>query len=163
MPVTIRPADLGDVNNINELANWYIENTAANFDTRPWDYARRREWLDGFQTPYHCLVADVDGCFAGFACNTRFRPKAAYDSSTETTVYVKSDFQGIGVGGSLYSDLLNRVSGENFHRAYAVITLPNPTSLKLHQSLGYRAVGTFDEIGLKFNRYHSVTMLEKKL
>ena len=78
-------------------------------------------------------------------------------------MYVSRGLQGQGIGRALYTALLQKVGGEDFHRAYAVITLPNPGSLKMHHDLGFRLVGTFDEIGRKFGEYHSVAMLEKKL
>ncbi len=163
MALAVRNAIREDAAEINALTNWYINHTAVNFDTQPWDLDKRQAWLAEFAAPYHCLVGTWDGDFAGYACNARFRPKAAYTSSTETTVYVSRDFQGHGIGRELYAALLQKVSRENFHRAYAVITLPNPGSLKMHQDLGFSLVGTFDEIGRKFGEYHSVAMLEKKL
>ena len=163
MALAIRRATRKDAGDINALTNWYIAHTAVNFDTEPWGLEKRQTWLEEFVAPYHCLVATRDGRFAGYACNTRFRPKAAYSTSTETTVYVSRDVQGHGIGPKLYDALLQRVGQEDFHRAYAVITLPNPGSLKMHQDLGFSLVGTFDEIGRKFGEYYSVAMLEKRL
>ena len=123
MPLAIRSATREDAGDINALTNWYINHTAVNFDTRPWDLEERRAWLDGFAAPYHCLVGTWEGVFAGYACNTRFRPKAAYSSSTETTVYVSRKFQGQGMGRKMYDALLQQIGQEDFHRVYAVITL----------------------------------------
>jgi len=161
--LVVRNATREDAGDINALTNWYINHSAVNFDTQPWDLEKRKAWLNDFVTPYHCLVGTLDGVFAGYACNSRFRPKAAYSSSTETTVYVSRELQGQGIGRELYAALLHKVGGEDFHRTYAVITLPNPESMKMHNDLGFNLVGTFDEIGRKFGEYHSVAMLEKKL
>ena len=163
MALVVHNATREDAGDINALTNWYINHSAVNFDTQPWDLEKRQAWLNDFVTPYHCLVGILDGVFAGYACNSRFRPKAAYASSTETTVYVSRELQGQGLGRELYAALLHKVGGEDFHRTYAVITLPNPESMKMHNDLGFNLVGTFDEIGRKFGEYHSVAMLEKKL
>lgn len=163
MDLTIRPATADDAKPINDLANWYISNTPVNFDTEPWTLTKRRDWLLTFQSPYYCLVAELDRQFVGFANNSRFRPKAAYDSSTETTLYIDSGSHSRGIGKALYQALLSKVSEEEFHRAYAVITLPNAASIRLHEGFDFKPVGTFDEIGKKFGEFHSVIMLEKRL
>ena len=162
----IRPANSEDATAVNDIANWYIEHTATNFDTEPWSIEKRRQWIDDFnhaKTPYHLLVGESDGVVIGFACNTPFRPKAAYNSSTETTVYIAHGIKSLGRGRMLYQRLLDLVVNEKFHRAYAVITLPNSASISLHQYFGYTLVGTFDQIGKKFGRYHSVAMYQKEI
>ena len=44
----IREARNDDAPRINEIANWYIENTAVNFDTEAWSIPARVEWLKSF-------------------------------------------------------------------------------------------------------------------
>ena len=167
MDFVIRPATVEDTGAINDIANWYIENTAVNFDKEPWSFRKREEWIDGFnhpQCPYKMLVGITDGDIIGFACNTQFKPKAAYISSTETTVYIAHDTKSQGRGYKLYSALLDLICQENsLHRAYAFIALPNAASITLHKKLGYELVGTFDEVGTKFGKYYDCAMYQKQL
>lgn len=166
MMEVIREAESRDADSINQIANWYIENTAVNFDTAAWNLEKRTEWLETFNlpgSPYKLLVYESGSEVIGFACNTRFRPKAAYDSTTETTVYFAHNIKSKGRGGKLYEALLDQVQLLGFHRACAVITLPNPGSVVLHQRLGFDLVGTFDEVGRKFDQYHSVSMYQKQI
>ena len=166
MEYIIREALESDARRINDIANWYIENTAVNFDTETWPLEMRLEWLKTFNhstSPYKLLVFESDGLVIGFACNTRFRPKVAYTSSTETTVYIANDVTSNGRGGKLYQALFDAISTSPFHRAIAVITLPNPASIALHERMGFSLVGTFDEVGRKFTKYHSVAMYQKNL
>ncbi len=166
MTFLIRNVTAEDSDAVNGIANWYIENTAFNFDQTPWSPEKRRAWIEDFirpDTPYHLLVGLADDTIAGFACNTRFRPKASYDCSTETTVYIDHRHHSMGYGYRLYESLLNQVDDEQFHRAYAVITLPNPESVKLHERLGFVCAGVFNEMGRKFDRYHNVAFYEKRL
>lgn len=166
MQTVIRPAGTRDAAAINEIANRYIEHTTVNFDTQPWSLEKRRAWIESFnsaQAPYHLLVADSDGQIAGFCCNTRFRPKAAYDRSTETTVYVDPAMTSRGCGENLYRGLLERIAETDLHRAFAIITLPNAVSLRLHEKLGFTECGMLDEAGWKFNGYHSISIYALKL
>ena len=166
MECIVREALESDALRINAIANWYIENTAVNFDTETWSLKRRLEWLKTFNQPdssYKLLVCESEGQVIGFTCNTRFRPKSAYASSTETTVYIANEVLSEGRGGVLYRALFNLISTLQFHRAIAVITLPNPASIALHERMGFSLAATFDEIGRKFGKYHSVAMYQKNL
>jgi phosphinothricin acetyltransferase len=51
----------------------------------------------------------------------------------------------------------------DLHGAYAGITLPNDASVKLHQKLGFRQIGVFEEVGRKFDKYWSVAWFEKRI
>ncbi len=58
---------------------------------------------------------------------------------------------------------LEALRREKLHRAYAGITLPNPASIALHEGLGFRSIGVYDEVGRKFDRWWSVQWFEKAL
>ena len=109
------------------------------------------------------LVGESDGEITGFANNTKFRSRSAYNSSTETTVYTAHHITSRGCGGKLYEALLDLVIQEKFHRAYAVITLPNPASIDLHERLGFKLVGVMNEVGRKFGKFHNTAIYQKDL
>lgn len=90
-------------------------------------------------------------------------PKQAYDSSVETSVYCAPGATGRGIGRGLYSALFGALSGEDVHRAYAGIALPNPASIALHERFGFVQVAYFSEQGRKLGRYWDVAWFEKAL
>ena len=65
--------------------------------------------------------------------------------------------------GALYESLLKSLEGEDVHRAYAGIALPNPASIALHEKFGFKRVAHFTEQGRKFGRYWDVAWFEKPL
>jgi phosphinothricin acetyltransferase len=97
------------------------------------------------------------------AYSSRYREKAAYRSSVETTVVVDPGYVAGGIGRQLLMTVLDAARAEGIHRAYAIITVPNEASIGLHKALGYRLVGTLDEVGFKLGRYWSTAILEKRL
>ena len=161
--IAIRPAVAADLPGIVAILNHYVLQSHVTFDTRPFAVAERQPWFDGFGVTgrYRLLVADDGGRVIGYASSTPIRPKPAYDPSVETTIYLEPAATGRGRGRRLYAELLELLSGEDVHRAYAGIALPNPGSIALHESLGFRHVGTFDEAGRKFGRYWSIGWWER--
>ena len=165
MSVLIRPARASDLVRIIEFYNVYIVDSAFSVDLVPWDLEQRVAWWDHYSDtgPYRVFVADVDGRVVGAAYSTRYREKAAYQSSVETTVVVDPDCVAAGIGRRLLTTVLDVVRNEGIHRAYAIITVPNEASIGLHEALGYRHVGTLDEVGFKLGRYWPTAILEKRL
>lgn len=147
-----------------EIYNHYIKNTPATFDTAPYTLAGRMPWYEQFDGErWHCIVGTLDGRVAGYACSARFRPKAAYLPSVETSVYLHPQLTGRGYGAALYGRLFESLAGADVHRAYACITLPNDASLALHRRFGFEQVARLDEVGRKFGRYWDVAYLEKRI
>ena len=61
-----------------------------------------------------------------------------------------------GVGRALYAALLERLRALGYHAAIAGIALPNEGSVRLHEAVGFEYVGTFREVGRKFEAWHDV-------
>ena len=165
MDVVIRPARESDLARINEIYNVYIVDSPISFDLEPWDLEQRAAWWDHYADtgPYRVFVAEVDGDVVGTAYSTRYREKAAYRSSVETTVVLDPGYVAIGIGRQLVTTVLETLQSEGIHRAYAIITIPNEASVRLHEALGYRLVGMLDDVGFKLGRYWPTAILEKRL
>ena len=163
--VDIRSGQVADLSALTSIYNHYVEHTHVTFDTRPFTLEQRQQWLSHYATtgPHRLLVAVIDDEVAGYATSSRFRDKAAYDTSVETTVYVRHGEARRGVGRALYGALFEALRGEDVHRAYAGIALPNDASIALHETFGFTEVGTYREVGRKFGRYWDVTWWERPL
>jgi len=164
--VRVRAGAEGDLDALVRIYNHYVVESHVTFDTEPVAPVERRTWLAGFaaEGPYRLLVGEESGAVVGYACSSRFRPRPAYASSVETAVYLDPTRRGQGAGRELYAALLALLSAEPaLHRAYAQIALPNPASVGLHEALGFRRVGTYREVGFKFDRFWDVASYEKAL
>ncbi len=51
----------------------------------------------------------------------------------------------------------------NFVNVYGCVTVPNPVSEHLHQSMGYKEIGVFHHCGYKLGQWHDVVWFEKQL
>ncbi|MFE2427509.1 GNAT family N-acetyltransferase [Streptomyces sp. NPDC059373] len=171
MDVQVRPGREEDLEALTELYNHYVRETPITFDLEPLTPEQRRPWLvshpeDG---PYRLLVAceavrgPNPGRILGYATSSPFRPKAAYATSVEVTVYLAPDVGGRGIGTLLYEALFEALATEDLHRAYAGVAQPNEASERLHARFGFRPVGVYREVGRKFGRYWDVAWYEKEL
>ena len=162
----IRPATDGDLEAINDLYNHYVQETHVTFDEEPVTMEARREWFShyGASGRHRLFVATrEEGHVIGYASSSRFRPKPGYATSVETSIYVAPEATGKGFGLKLYTALFQALEGQDLHRAYAGIALPNPASIALHERFGFKRVAHFSEQGRKFGRYWDVDWFEKPL
>ena len=162
----VRDATAADLPAVAAIYTHYVLRTTTTFNT---EVRTPREWTERFTTsvehgPYHLLVAETAGRVSGYVETQRFRDKSAYDRSLELSVYVAPDVTGAGVGRALYHELLARLEpDERFHRAYAIVALPNEASVAFHERCGFVHRGTLSEAGHKFGRYLDVAYYERAL
>ena len=163
--VKIRTGREADVPALNGIYNHYVRETAITFDIEPATLEQRLEWFRKFEDRgrLQIVVAERAGEVIGYAATLPFRPKAAYETSVELTIYLKHDAESRGTGSLLYQELFARLEGEDLNRLLAGMTLPNPASAALHHKFGFRSIGVFHEVGRKFGRYWDVEWFEKGL
>lgn len=169
----IRPAIPADLPGVLAILNHYIEHSTANFKTVPLTEEEATAWFAGFgpRGRHRLLVAErtptkpgaPDGSTLGFACTQRFLPRAAYDTTVMSTVYLDPSATGKGLGSALYTALFDSIAVEDIHRVIAGITLPNPGSVALHRRFGFRDVGILNEAGRKFDRFWDVAWMQRPL
>ena len=167
--IHLRAAEPGDLEALARIYDYYIVHTAITFDLEPFGTEGRRPWFEQFApTGRHQLrvadASDGDGSRpVGYASSHTFRPKGAYATSVETSIYIDPACTGRGIGTRLYTDLFSALESEDVHRAYAGITLPNDASAAIHERIGFERVGLFQEVGQKQNRFWDVAWYEKRL
>jgi phosphinothricin acetyltransferase len=155
---TIRRAEPRDLPALLDIYNHYVIHTPVNFDIEPRTLAQREAWFSEFSDSgkYQCFVAEESGKPIGYACSTRFKEKAAYGTTIETSIYCAPDCAGRGLGRLLYTTLFEALKGEDIHRAFGGITLPNAASVGLHEAMGFRHIGTYGQVGRKFGQFWDV-------
>lgn len=112
---------------------------------------------------YPFLVLEEQQKVIGFAYATAFKDKTAYRYTVESTIYLHPNAIGGGYGKILYQELLSNLQHQGIQKVIACITLPNPSSVALHQQLGFTAVGKFPEIGFKNNQWLDIGYWLKNL
>ncbi len=162
--IVIRQASDTDLPQLTSIYNHYIQHSVATFDIVPFTVEKRRdEWFSHYaQTgPYRVFVAEHRGSILGITYSSQFRPKAAYATSVETSVYCDPTQTGNGLGRRLYAALFEALREEGIHQAFALISLPNDPSEKFHERFGFRRIGVMREVGQKFGSYVDVAVFQR--
>ena len=161
----VRPSDLGDIPEIQAIYAKEVQRGTASFETEPPDLNEmttrwKRIEADGF--PF--LVAESQGNIAGYAYVTRYRPRPAYRHTVENSVYVAEWARQQGVGRGLLADLIRACEELNLRQMIAVIgDSSHVASIELHKKLGFRLVGTLNDVGLKFGRWLDTVIMQRAL
>jgi phosphinothricin acetyltransferase len=161
--IEIRPAEKRDLPRLTEIYNYYVVNTPVTFDVEPYTVEQREAWFAQFAVTgrHRLLVAETAGAILGYAGTTKFRPKPAYETTVETTIYCAPEAVGKGIGKRLYGALFESLRGEDIHRFVAGYALPNAATAAIHQRFGFKVIGVFSENGRKFEKYWDVCWTER--
>jgi len=159
----IRHAVPEDLPALTAIYNHYIVHTPITFDVTTYEPEQRRQWFDEHAPAgrHRLIVAEEHGAVAGYASTSRWRPKAAYETTVESSVYVRADAVGRGIGRELYAALFDVIANEDVHTAVAGVALPNAASIALHERFGFRQVGVFRDVGRKFGKYWDVAWFQR--
>lgn len=162
--VTIRPATEADLPSILAIYNDAVANTTAIWNDTLVDLDNRRQWMQARLAGNNpVLVAERADEVIGYATYGDWRAFDGFRQTKEHSVYVRSDRKGGGAGTLLMQALVLTARERGVHVLVACIEAGNAASIRLHEKLGFRHVGTFAEVGQKFGRWLDLTCMELRL
>jgi len=162
-PATIRRATVDDVAAITEIYNEAITTTTATFDTEPKTISERQVWFESHDARHPILVASLDSKVVGWTSITKWSDRQAYADTAETSLYVKSDYRGRGIGRELKGAVIEEARRLGFHTLIARVAEGSRKSIHLNESFGFVHVGILKEVGRKFGRLLDVHVMQKML
>ncbi len=158
----IRFATEADSAAILDIYAQYIH-TPITFETQlptlPAFTARIRETMASY--PY--LVCEQNGNIVGYAYAQRQMERDAYQWNAVLSVYLSAAHTAKGLGKRLYTSLIELLKLQGICTVYGVVTLPNAPSERLHESLGFRLLGTYQKTGYKCGQWLDVAWYEKRI
>lgn len=158
----IEPATEKDAPRIREIYNHYIRTSTCTADTEEKTDEERAAWIRNRDPRYVVSVLrGADHRVLGYSALNRWSERKAYDITAEVSFYLDPKEIGKGLGRLMMDQLLMTAKTQNFHTLIARITVPNESSVKLHESAGFEYVGTFKENAHKFGNYINVGLWQK--
>lgn len=168
MSVIIRPVNANDTEELLKIYAPYVTETAITFeyDVPTADEFRGR--IESILTKYPYIAAVKNDEIIGYAYAGVFKTRAAYAYNVEVTIYIKKEYRRSSVGKLLYSELERLLKKQGITNLYACIACTETEdeyltndSVKFHEHMGYRLIGTFKQCGYKYNRWYDMVWMEK--
>ncbi|MCF6188929.1 MAG: N-acetyltransferase family protein [Cocleimonas sp.] len=157
----IRPVTERDIQDICEIYNYYVENTAISFEENRVSINEMEQRILNQSIDYPWLVYELDGKVVAFAYANKWKARSAYRFTLESTIYLSSEYQGKGIGTKLYQKLFDELATRSIRSIMAVIALPNTGSIALHEKMGFEKVAHFKEVGYKYEQWIDVGYWQK--
>jgi phosphinothricin acetyltransferase len=162
---SIRAATPADIPIITRIYAEAVLHGTASFEIEPPSQAemlsRMRALLDG-GFPY--FVAEDGKKLLGYAYAGPYRTRPGYRYTVEDSIYVDPAAQGRGVGRALLDQLIAESTRRGFRLMVAVIgDSAHKPSIALHRAAGFHLVGTFENIGFKFDRWLDSVLMQRAL
>ena len=123
------------------------------------DLKARRKNMRRHKLPH--VVASIDGAVAGYAYAVPFRKRPAYRFTVKHSIYVHPERIHRGVGRALLAALIEACGTAGFRQMIGYIDSVNVTSLRLHESCGFRQVGYLPAVALRFGQWSDTVMVQR--
>lgn len=151
--ISCEPARHSDA--ILGIFNEAIANSTALYDYQPRAAESMVGWFEAKARGNYPVIGveDDHGALLGFASYGPFRAWPAYKYSVEHSVYVDARARGQGVGRALLGAIILAAEKQDYHMMVGGIDAANAISIKLHESLGFKACGVVKQAGFKFGRW----------
>jgi L-amino acid N-acyltransferase YncA len=149
MPITIRSAELADIDQVRSIFEYYVVNTVLSFVIQkpPEEYVRSRyEASKQRQLPYLVAVDSEAGKVVGYAYASSFRGfMLGYGHTVEMTIFCHPDRRGQGTGNLLMKAILGELR-QTKHLSHEVGYEENVVEFDVKNVLAIMAI---DESGPK--------------
>jgi len=161
--VELRAAERRDAEAIRTIYNREVLGSTVTFDMVPRTLDDQVRWIDEHSGGHPAVVAVRDDRVVGFGSLSPYRPRPAYATSVEDSVYVADSERGAGVGRAVVDELVRLGQAHGFHAVFARIVGGHTASIELHRRCGFWEVGIEREVGRKFNKWLDVVLMQRLL
>lgn len=167
----IRLAQDSDAAAIADIYRPSVDSSVISFETRPPDEDEIKRRLARTLPTHPWIVCELrstshdpsGGRVAGYAYASQHQERSAYRWSVNVSVYIDEKCRRAGVGRGLYASLFAILTAQGYVNAYAGITLPNPSSVGLHEAMGFERFVVYRKVGYKLGAWHDVGWWQRAL
>ena len=143
------------------VARVYEEGIATRNATFETEVPTWEAW-DSSHLPGHRFVAVREGEVVGWVAVGPVSGRCVYAGVVENSVYVAESVRGQGVGRSLLEALIASTEAAGIWTIQAGMFPENEGSIRLHRSVGFTTVGTYERLGKLDGVWRDVLMLERR-
>ena len=162
--LAIEDAVEADVAGILAIFNDVVATSTAIFSEDPVTLENRLAWFRARRdVGFPVLVVRDEHGIAGFGSFGDFRGPSGYRFTVETTVHVRADRRGEGIGTALIEALVERARARGVHTVIAGVDSQNEGSWRLHERLGFVPCARIPQVGFKWGSWLDLVFLARVL
>jgi len=140
----------------------YIDGIATGNATFETEAPTWEAWNAGHLPNLRLVALDETGEVVGWAALSPVSDRCVYDGVAEESVYVAASARGQGVGGALLERLISDSEEAGIWTIQTGIFPENESSLRLHERVGFRVLGTRERLGRLNGVWRDVVFLERR-
>lgn len=161
--IQIRSATPLDAGPVAAIWNAIIRETVITFWPTERSEAEVAEIIADRVTKHAFLVATINDRVIGFATYKQFRDGGGYRHCMEHTVYIAPEAKGAGAGKALMQAVEDHARQAGHRVMIGAVTGSNENSIRFHRKMGYSDWGRVPDAGYKFDEFHDVVLMGRKL
>ena len=161
--LTIRKAQLEDLQQITEIYNEAVLKTISTFHLYPRSWEEQVGWFKSHGDKHPLLVVEENGFVIAWACLSPYSDREGYQHTVTDSIYVREEFRRQHIGYELLSFLAEEAQKLGYHSIVAFIARENLASIRLHEKVGFLYRGELKEVGFKFGKWVDVCLYQKML
>ncbi|TLF45318.1 GNAT family N-acetyltransferase [Maribacter aurantiacus] len=141
--ISIRPMAATDWEKVAKIYGEGIATGMATFETQITTYEK---W-DRSHLKICRFVGLYENNLAGWAALAPVSSRHVYRGVAEVSIYIGEKYRGLGLGKALLKHLILESEAQGFWTLQSGIFPLNQTSIKLHESVGFRKIGVRERVG----------------
>lgn len=164
----LRLATLADAAELLKIYAPFVESSDRNLSDVSFEYVvpsvtEFAGRIKNISAAYPYIVCEHEGRLIGYVYAHPYIQREAYQWGAEVTIYLAPEGQGVGLGRVMYTALENLLRLQGVVVTYGCITASNTHSVKMHEALGYKIIGTFNNTGFKHGHWLDMVWMEKRI
>jgi len=163
MNISLIPIEEHHLPEVRDIYNYYILNSTATFHTEEISTDEAKGIIPFKHPKYKSFMIIKDETICGYVYLGCYKPRQAYDRTSEVTIYLKPEFAGFGIGKVVLEKMEQLAPELNIKILLGIITGENTGSIKLFEKCGYEKCAHFKQVGEKFGRILDVVAYQKFL
>lgn len=96
----IRNVKITDAPDISKIYNYHVHNTIVTFDLTPVSLEKIVQQIKNVTKKHPWFVYEENNKVLGYAYANSWKPRSAYDSTVENSIYINQNAIGKGIGKS---------------------------------------------------------------
>lgn len=163
MSIKMRHATLEDLPRIVEIYNSTIESRLVTADTEPVTVESRTEWFLNHSEKRPIFLFLKNNEIAGWLSFETFYGRPAYGKTVEISLYLDSDYRGIGLGEYVVTEMKRIAQTLDIETLLAFTFSHNTRALKLFMKHGFIKYGVLPDVAIMDGNHYSLTILGCKI